>query len=185
MTLYPWQQSLVCCHHKARYLHGNRPSSSSLACRRAPGHVSYLQMCLRSFVGEPVLVPCIKLLIGLFNQGLQLSLLSLQGRVLPAKAFERRWQSGESVQLRIRFNSASLPHASPAPRCNPFQPPSSVLGLKPFPQSWKPAIQPMLLHWRLVFAGTDSVLVVVAERPDKDTRVVRQACRLKRECGML
>ncbi len=90
------------------------------------------------------------------------------------------------MQLRIRFSSASLPHASPAPSCNPFQPPSSVLGLKPFPQSWKPAIQPMLLHWRLVFgAGTESVLVVVAERPDNDTRVVRQACRSKRECGML
>ncbi len=87
MILYPWQQSLVCCHHKARYLRGNRPSSNSLACSQAPAQASYLQMCLRSFVGEPARVPCIEMLIGLFNQGLQLSLLSLQGRVLPAKAF--------------------------------------------------------------------------------------------------
>ncbi len=87
MIFYPWQQSLVCCHHKARYLRGNRPLSNSLACSQAPAQASYLQMCLRSFVGEPARVPCIKLLIGLFNQGLQLSLLSLQGRVLPAKAF--------------------------------------------------------------------------------------------------
>ena len=132
-------------------------------------------------------MPCIKLLIGLFNQGLQLSLLSLQGRVFPAKAFDRRWKSGDNVQLRIQFNSASLLHASPAPSGYPFQPPSSVLGLKPFPQSWKPAIQPMLLlHWQLFFgSGTGGLLVVTAKRPDTDGRVVRQAYRSRRDCETL
>ena len=186
MILYPWQQSLVCCHHKAGYLHGNRPSSNSPACSRAPAQPSYLQMCLRSFVGEPVLVPCIHLLIGLFNQGLQLSLLPLQGRVLPAAAFVWRKQSSDSVQLPDEFNSASLLYASPAPSCNPFQPPLSVLGLKPLPQSWKPAIQPMLLHWRLLFGSdTKSILVGTAERSDESTRVVRQACKSRRECESL
>ena len=184
MILYPWQQSLVCCHHKARYLRGNRPSSNSLACSQAPAQASYLQMCLRSFVGEPARMPCMKMLIGLFNQGLQLSLLSLQGRVLPTEEFDRRRKSGDNVKLRLQYNSASLLHASPAPSGYPFQPPSSVLGLKPLPQSWKPAIQPMLLQWQAVLGlSIGRFLVVTAKRPDIDRRVVRQAWRSRRDCG--